>query len=165
MSSSNKKYKVAVVGAYGRMGNMLVRAVEEHEKLKLVGLVEREGHSSIGQLGGKFIAGIDSRVRFSDDLEKYLKVSDAIIDFTDPNNSVCVATLAAKYRRTLVIGTTGFTTDQLSKISLASRETTIVRAGNMSLGLNVLLGLARKVSNALDFDFVLVCKLGDDVYR
>ena len=145
--------KITIVGASGRMGQMLARAVQENQDLELFGLVEKKGHPLIGQLAKKTISGLKSRLLFSDDLESLLPQTNAILDFTNPNTSVNVATLAAKHNVVVVIGTTGFSQSHLSKISKAANNTTIIRAGNMSLGLNILTSLAKKVSEILGLDF------------
>ena len=148
-----KKIRITIVGASGRMGRMLASAVEEDQDLEISGLIEVQGHSLIGKLANKEISGHKSNLKFSDDIEVALSASDAVIDFTNPKTSVSIANLAARYHVVDVIGTTGFSQQQLKQIENAARETTIIRAGNMSLGLNILTGLARKVSKALDLDF------------
>ena len=148
-----KKIKITIVGASGRMGQMLARAVEESQDLEIAGLVEIEGHPLIGELASKKISGLKTALEFSDDINGVLSVSDAVIDFTNPATSVNIAKLAAKYSVVDVIGTTGFSQLHLKEIATAANSTTIIRSGNMSLGLNVLTGLARKVSEALDSDF------------
>ena len=148
-----KKIKITIVGASGRMGQMLARAVEESQGLEIAGLVEIEGHPLIGELANKKISGLKTALEFSDDINGVLSVSDAVIDFTNPATSVNIAKLAAKYNVVDVIGTTGFSQLHLKEIATAANSTTIIRSGNMSLGLNVLTGLAKKVSEALDVDF------------
>ena len=148
-----KKIKTTIVGASGRMGRMLVGAVEGDKDLEISGLIEVQGHFLIGKLASKEISSIKNDLKFSDDIEGALFASDAVIDFTNPETSVTIANLAARHNVIDVIGTTGFSKTQLKQIGNASCETTIIRAGNMSLGVNVLTGLARKVSKALDLDF------------
>ena len=148
-----KTKRITVVGASGRMGQMLCRAVEEKQGLELAGLIEIEKHPLIGTLANETILGLESSLEFSDDIEEALSVSDAVIDFTNPETSLKIANLAAKYKTVSVIGTTGFSKLQLGHIKESARKTTIIRAGNMSLGLNILTGLAKKVSEVLDEDF------------
>ena len=99
------------------------------------------------------LVGLEKNLVVSDSLDKILKISDVVIDFTNPENSVKVAEEASKYKVVDVIGTTGFSKSQIKKIQNVSKNTTIIRAGNMSLGVNILTGISAKVAEALDSDF------------
>ncbi len=149
----NQTKKITIVGASGRMGQLLAMAVEENQDLELNGLVEAKGNPLIGQFAKNNIPGLKSALEFTDEIEDVLSASDAVIDFTNPETSVKIAYLASKHNVFDVIGTTGFTQLQLKKIGEAAKKTTIVRAGNMSLGLNLLTGLARQVAKTLDGSF------------
>ncbi len=99
------------------------------------------------------MGGVETGVIVSDDpLEAFAK-AQAVIDFTAPSATVEFAALAAQARAVHVIGTTGMSDDDLAKLSAAARHATIVRAGNMSLGVNLLTQLTKKVAQALDEDF------------
>ena len=148
-----KKYKLSIIGATGRMGQMLVRAAMEKNDFDLVGLLEVEGHNLIGTKGNELFPELKKDLVFSDSLEEILEISDVIIDFSNPKNSVDVAVKAAKFKVVDVIGTTGFSKSQLKQIEKASKNTTIIRAGNMSLGVNILTGVTEKIAEALDDDF------------
>ena len=148
-----KKYKLSIIGATGRMGQMLVRAAIEKNDFDLVGLLEVEGHNLIGTKGNELFPELKKDLVFSDSLEEILEISDVIIDFTNPKNSVDVAVKAAKFKVVDVIGTTGFSKSQLKQIEKASKNTTLIRAGNMSLGVNILTGVTEKIAEALDDDF------------
>ncbi len=87
-----------------------------------------------------------------DALEQFARV-DAVLDFTVPSATVEFAGLAANARIVHVIGTTGFSPEQEAKIAAAGRHATIVKAGNMSLGVNLITALVKKVAAALDPDF------------
>lgn len=144
---------VVVTGASGRMGQMLIRMISESQSVRLVGAVDRPGHDWIGQDIGVAMGGAAIGVSVDDDpLESFAR-AQAVIDFTSPDATVGFATLTAQARAVHVIGTTGFTEDQLSALARAARHAVIVRAGNMSLGVNLLVGLTRKVAEALDTDF------------
>ena len=148
-----KKYKLSIIGATGRMGQMLVRAAMEKNDFDLVGLLEVEGHNLIGTKGNELFPELKKDLVFSDSLEEILEISDVIIDFTNPKNSVDIAVKAAKFKVVDVIGTTGFSKSQLKQIEKASKNTTLIRAGNMSLGVNILTGVTEKIAEALDEDF------------
>ncbi|MBS9717968.1 4-hydroxy-tetrahydrodipicolinate reductase [Pseudohalocynthiibacter aestuariivivens] len=144
---------IVITGASGRMGQMLIRTVVESKGAKLVGAVERTGHDWIGQDLGVAMGGTALGVAVTDDpLDAFAK-AQAVIDFTTPDATVEFAALAAQARAVHVIGTTGLEETHLEKIRLAARHAIVVRAGNMSLGVNLLVQLTKKVAAALDEDF------------
>ncbi|WP_420568769.1 4-hydroxy-tetrahydrodipicolinate reductase [Thalassovita sp.] len=144
---------IVVTGASGRMGQMLMRTILDSDKCKLVGAVERKGHDWVGRDVGECMGGTAVGVIVSDDpLETFLH-AQAVIDFTAPAATVEFAAIAAQARIVHVIGTTGMTEDDLAKVRAAARHATIVRAGNMSLGVNLLVQLTKQVAAALDEDF------------
>jgi len=147
------KMKIAVTGAAGRMGRELIRTVHGRDDCALAGAIEQKGSIALGQDAG-MLAGLGRlNVPITDDaLELFAKV-DAVLDFTVPTASVEFAGLAANARIVHVLGSTGTTPDDDKKIAAAARHATIIRSGNMSLGVNLLTALARKVAEALDADF------------
>lgn len=144
---------IAIVGASGRMGQMLIKAVQASDKVTLAGVIDRKGHDWIGQDIGVCMGGGAVGTLVSDDPLEVFAHAQAVIDFTAPAASVEHAALAAQARAVHVIGTTGFNDVQLAKLNAAARHAVIVRAGNMSLGVNLLTQLTRKVAAALDEDF------------
>ncbi|SPF80007.1 4-hydroxy-tetrahydrodipicolinate reductase [Pseudoprimorskyibacter insulae] len=144
---------VVVTGVSGRMGQMLVREIQADGRLKLVGAVERSGHDWVGRDLGACMGGADLGVTVTDDpLEAFAK-AQAVIDFTAPAATLAFAELAAQARAVHVIGTTGFSDEDLAQLKHAGHHAVIVRAGNMSLGVNLLTVLTRQVAKALDADF------------
>jgi 4-hydroxy-tetrahydrodipicolinate reductase len=144
---------IVVTGASGRMGQMLMRTILDSDKCKLVGAVERKGHDWVGRDVGECMGGTAVGVVVSDDpLETFLH-AQAVIDFTAPAATVEFAAIAAQARIVHVIGTTGMTDADLAKVAAAARHATVVRAGNMSLGVNLLVQLTKQVAAALDEDF------------
>jgi 4-hydroxy-tetrahydrodipicolinate reductase len=145
--------KIAVMGASGRMGLELVRAVHAAQGCVVAGAVERAGHPAIGADIG-MLAGIGALgVTVSGDALEVIAAVDGILDFTAPAASVEFAGLAANARIVHVIGTTGCSADDDAAIRAAARHATIVKSGNMSLGVNLLAAITRKVAAALDADF------------
>lgn len=144
---------IVVTGASGRMGRMLINVVNESDKARLVGAVEREGHDWVGQDLGEALGGAATGVKVTDDPLEAFASAQAILDFTAPDATLAYAELAAQARAVHVIGTTGMTEEQLAQLEPASRHAVIVQAGNMSLGVNLLTGLTRKIAAALDEDF------------
>ncbi len=144
---------IVVTGVSGRMGQMLVKTIQSSDKAKLVGAVERSGHDWVGQDLGIAMGGAEIGVIVTDEpLDAFAK-AQAVIDFTAPEATVEFAALAAQARAVHVIGTTGMDDTHLAKLAAAGRHATIVRAGNMSLGVNLLTQLTKKVAAALDEDF------------
>lgn len=144
---------IVVTGASGRMGQMLIRTVLESGKARLVACVERAGHDWIGQDVGAAMGGAELGVKVTDDPVEAFVDAQAVIDFTAPAATVEFARLAAQARAVHVIGTTGLSEADLEKIAPAARHAVIVRAGNMSLGVNLLVQLTKKVAAALDEEF------------
>ncbi|MYM55147.1 4-hydroxy-tetrahydrodipicolinate reductase [Thalassovita mangrovi] len=144
---------IVITGASGRMGQMLIKTVQESDKARLVGVLERPGHDWIGKDIGECMGGAPMGVAVSDDALELFAHAQAVIDFTAPAATVEFAGLAAQARAVHVIGTTGLSEDDLKKINAAARHATVVRAGNMSLGVNLLVQLTKKVAAALDEDF------------
>jgi len=144
---------IVINGASGRMGRMLARVVSESDKARLIGVLERPGHDWIGQDLGVATGGAETGVTVSDDPLELVARAQAVIDFTTTAASVEMATLTAQARVVHVIGTTGFDAADLKKIAAAARHAVIVRAGNMSLGVNLLVQMTKRVAAALDEDF------------
>jgi 4-hydroxy-tetrahydrodipicolinate reductase len=145
--------KIAVMGVAGRMGQELVRAVHEAKGCAIAGAVERPDSPLIGADVGT-VAGIGPMgVTISADPLEVIAKSDGIIDFTAPSATVEFAGLAANARIVHVIGTTGLSEADEAKIAAAARHAPIVKAGNMSLGVNLLAAITRRVAEALDEDY------------
>ena len=144
---------IVVTGGSGRMGQMLINAVQASDACTLVGVLERTGHDWVGQDVGIAMGGAEIGVTVSDDAVTTFAKAQAIIDFTAPAATIGFAELAAQARAVHVIGTTGLTEGDIVKLDAAARHAVIVRAGNMSLGVNLLVQLTKKVAAALDEDF------------
>lgn len=144
---------IVITGASGRMGQMLIKTVLESDKAKLVGVVERAGHHWVGRDVGECMGGAAVGVAVTDDALEAFSKTQAVIDFTAPEATVEFAALAAQARAVHVIGTTGMAEEHLTKVNAAARHATVIRAGNMSLGVNLLVQLTKKVAAALDEDF------------
>lgn len=144
---------IAIVGASGRMGQMLIQTVLDSDRATLAGVTERAGHAWIGKDLGACMNGVDLGILVSDDPLEVFAKAQAVIDFTRPDATVEHAELAAQARAVHVIGTTGMEDSHLAKLSAAARHAPIIRAGNMSLGVNLLMQLTKKVAAALDADF------------
>lgn len=144
---------IVITGGSGRMGQMLIQTVLDSDKARLVGVVERAGHGWIGQDVGVAMGGAAIGVSVTDDALDAFSKGHAVIDFTAPEATLEFAALAAQAQVVHVIGTTGMSEEQIARLDPAARDAVIVRAGNMSLGVNLLVQLTKKVAAALDEDF------------
>lgn len=145
--------RLVVTGAAGRMGRMLVKTIAETEGVRLSGALEREGSPALGQDAGTLAGvGASGLPITSDALEAFV-AADGVIDFSSPDATVAFADLAAQARIVHVIGTTGLSGDDLARIGRAAWHAPIVRSGNMSLGINILAGLVKRVAQSLGAEF------------
>lgn len=143
--------RIVVTGAGGRMGRTLIRLIHETEGLVLAGGLEGEASPHLGADLGT-LAGLVEPLGLAatSDALSLIKDADALIDFSVPAATLELAALTAQARIVHVIGTTGFTAEDEEKIKAAARHATIVKAGNMSLGVNLLAALVRQAAKALD---------------
>ncbi len=151
--------RLVVVGAAGRMGRTLIRIVTETSGVSLSGAIEREGAAEIGRDAGE-IAGLGRiGVEVTSDPLRAFAGCDGVLDFTTPGASVAFAGYAAQARIVHVIGTTGCSGEEDAAIAAAARHATIVKSGNMSVGVNLLALLAEQAARALpgsEFDVEIV---------
>ena len=142
--------KLVVVGAAGRMGQTLIRAIDATEGVELSAAIEVSGSPHIGRDSGE-MAGIGSNgIAISEDALAAFAAAEGVVDFTIPKASVEFAGLAAQARIVHVIGTTGCTAEDEAKFDAAARHARVVKSGNMSLGVNLLAVLVRQAAQALD---------------
>ncbi|WP_339772879.1 4-hydroxy-tetrahydrodipicolinate reductase [uncultured Pseudosulfitobacter sp.] len=144
---------IAVTGASGRMGQMLIRTITETDGVHLAAAIERTGHDWVGQDVGQAMGGAASGVVVTDDAAQAIATADVVIDFTAPEATLAFSAICADAGVAHVIGTTGMTDAQIAELQPASQSCAIVRAGNMSLGVNLLVQLTKRVAAALDEDF------------
>lgn len=144
---------IVVTGASGRMGQMLINVITKSDRARLVAAIERTGHDWVGRDVGEAMGGTALNVMVTDDAQSAISQAQVVIDFTAPSATLVFAELAAQAGVVHVIGTTGMTVEEIAQLKPASDRATIVRAGNMSLGVNLLTQLTKKVAAALDEDF------------
>ncbi|WP_186388957.1 MULTISPECIES: 4-hydroxy-tetrahydrodipicolinate reductase [unclassified Stappia] len=145
--------RLTVVGAAGRMGGALIRALSQIDGVRLSAAVERPGSPAVGQDSG-VLAGLQPNgVAVCDDALAAFAATDGVLDFTTPAATRHFSELAAQARIVHVIGTTGLGEEDVAAIRPAGRHARIVKSGNMSLGVNLLAALVRRAAAALDEDF------------
>jgi 4-hydroxy-tetrahydrodipicolinate reductase len=153
--------KIGVVGCGGRMGRMVVQGILNTEGVSLAGGSEQPGHELIGRdvaalVGGPVsgqASGQASDCRIEADPASLFADSDAVIDFTSPSAIALHARLAARHGTVLVVGTTGLGLEQNESLSAAAEAVPVVVSANMSVGVNLLLGLTRQVAAILGDDY------------
>ena len=138
-----KKINLAISGCMGRMGQQLIRSSKKNKNFKLVTLTEN-------RLVKRKFNGIKPELNS----DKAFKKAEVIIDFTIPKCTLEVLKIATKLKKKVIIGTTGFNTRQENLIKKYSKKIPILKAGNMSLGINLLVYLTEITSNALGKNFL-----------
>ena len=155
---NNKSINVGVIGAGGRMGRMLIEAVQNNPQTALKAAIERQGSSLVGADAGEVAAIGHLNVQIVDDLAAVIDDIDVLIDFSLPDATEKNMQVCAEHNVAMVIGTTGFNEQQERVLAKASEKITIVYAGNYSTGVNLslkLLGMAAKAfGNDADVEII-----------
>ena len=138
-----KKINLAITGCMGRMGQQLIKSTKSDKNFKLVALTEN-------RIINKKISGIKPGLN----TENSFKNANVIIDFTVPECTFEVLKIAAKLKKRVIIGTTGFSKKEENLIKKYARKIPILRAGNMSLGINLLMYLTEIASKSLGDNFL-----------
>jgi len=138
-----KKINLAISGCLGRMGQQLIKSSKKNKNFKLAVLTENKAIS-------KKIAGIKLDIN----AEQAFKKIDVIIDFTVPDCTLDILKIASKLKKRVVIGTTGFTQNEEVLIKKFSKKIPILKAGNMSLGVNLLMYLTEIASTSLNDEYL-----------
>ena len=140
--------KIAIVGASGRMGRMLIESALKDGGVELVAAIDQPGTSAIGKDAGELV-GMPCGVNVTSDTEAAIAKADCLIDFTRPEGTLEHLAICRRHKVGIVIGTTGFGDDGKQAIAAASREIPIVFAPNMSVGVNVVFKLLDTASRIL----------------
>jgi 4-hydroxy-tetrahydrodipicolinate reductase len=142
--------RIVIAGAGGRMGRTLIHAVAASKGLTLAGAVEAEDSAVIGRDAGE-IAGLGPNgIKITSDVATALKGADGLVEFTIPAASLVFSELTAAAGLVHIIGTTGYSAEEEKIIAKAASRATIVKAGNFSMGVNLLVALTRRVAKTLD---------------
>jgi 4-hydroxy-tetrahydrodipicolinate reductase len=145
--------RLIVAGAGGRMGRTLVKAIADTNGVTLTGAVDAPGSPAIGRDVGELTGVGANGVKVAADIDALLANADGLINFTIPAATVALAEMVAKKGLVHVIGTTGLSPEEERRIEGAAQRSAIVKSGNMSLGVNLLEALVRRVARTLDQEF------------
>jgi 4-hydroxy-tetrahydrodipicolinate reductase len=149
----NEIITCAVVGATGRMGGRICEIISAAENYRLAGATERAGHPQIGKTLQEVLGTVKSETRLSGSLKDIDDAFDVIIDFTFPAVSLQTVQFARREKKPAVIGSTGFSAEEMGEIRELSKGFPCVCAPNMSMGVNLLFSLVRQVAQILGDSF------------
>jgi len=145
--------KLTVCGAAGRMGSRIIALLKDYPEIKLVGAVESKDNPRLGNDAG-VVAGIGQLgIKIVDDIEKVIDNTDIAVNFTNPEATIEHLKIVKEYKKSIVIGTTGFDNNQISLIQETSKEIPIVLSPNMSIGVNLLFKILKDVAKVLGDDY------------
>lgn len=145
--------RLVVAGAGGRMGRTVVKAIADSKEFALAGALEDARSPLIGWDAGVLAGLPENGVKLVGNAEPLLAKADGIVDFTAPSATLEFAALAAKAAKVHIIGTTGLSAADEANIKDAAKGAVIVKSGNMSLGVNLLAALTKRVAKTLDNSF------------
>jgi 4-hydroxy-tetrahydrodipicolinate reductase len=153
MAAANSDMRVVIAGAGGRMGRTLIHAIAATKGITLAGAVDAPDSAVIGRDAGE-LAGLGlNGIKVTSDVAPLLKEADGLIEFTIPAATLAFAELTAAAGKVHIIGTTGHSAEEEAVIAKAASRATIVKSGNMSLGVNLLAALTKRVAKTLGEDY------------
>ena len=141
--------RTIIAGAAGRMGMRLVALTEETGGLTLSGAIEMKGHPALGKDAGEVAQFGKTGILITDNLPTSLTHSDVVIDFTDPTSCLANLKQVIKSTKAMVIGTTGFSDQELTQLKTLASKVPCVFSPNMSVGINVLVNTIGKIAKSL----------------
>lgn len=144
---------VTIPGAAGRMGRTLIAMILADPHFTLAGATEQPEHPLLGTDAGTLVGADACGIHLTASMEEALRNADTVIDFTAPAATLSYLPYAIKHQVNMVIGTTGFTAAQEEQIHAATKNIAIVKSGNMSVGINLLLSLVKKAATVLGTEY------------
>ncbi|EJF77473.1 dihydrodipicolinate reductase [Bartonella sp. DB5-6] len=144
--------RLTVVGANGKMGRELITAIQSRKDVELCAVLVRKGSPFVNKDASTLIDSSPLGIQITDDPENAFSHTEGILDFSQPQASILYANYAAQKSLVHIIGTTGFSKTEEEKIADFAKYTTIVKSGNMSLGINLLANFVKKAAKALEPD-------------
>ena len=153
MAAANPDMRLVIAGAGGRMGRTLIHAIAATKGVTLVGAAEAADSAVIGRDAGELAGLGPNGVKVVSDVAPLLQGADGLIEFTIPAATLLLAELTAAAGIVHIIGTTGHSAEEEAVIAKAASRATIVKSGNMSLGVNLLAALVKRVAQTLDENY------------
>ena len=145
--------KVIVAGAAGRMGCRLVSLIKDSTALMLAGALEGTGNPALGEDAGEIAGSGHAGIPITSDLSTLMERGEVVIDFSSPEATLAHMHTAVKYRRAMVIGTTGFSGPALEELKHLAKQTPCVLSPNMSVGVNLLYKVVGEMAKTLGEDY------------
>jgi len=144
---------VIVCGGCGKMGSTVARLVHQNEDMKLTGIIESPSHPKKGKDWG-IVTGLgESGIIVKDNLEEIIQNTDQVVEFTNPQVSLKHLEIVSKYKKAMIMGTTGFSSEEIKEINKLAQGIPFLLSPNMSLGVNLLFKLAAETAAALSDDY------------
>jgi 4-hydroxy-tetrahydrodipicolinate reductase len=153
MAAANSEMQLVIAGADGRMGRTLIHAIAATKGVTLAGAVEAADSAVIGRDAGELAGLGQNGIKVVSDVAPLLKEADGLIEFTIPAATLVLAELTAAAGIVHIIGTTGHSAEEEAVIAKAASRAPIVKSGNMSLGVNLLAALVKRVAQTLGEDY------------
>ena len=153
MAAGNSDMRVVIAGAGGRMGRTLIHAVAATKGMTLAGAVDAPDSAAIGRDAGELAGLGPNGITVGSDVRALLKDADGLIEFAIPAATLAFAELTAAAGKVHIVGTTGHSAEEDKIIAQAARRAVIVKAGNFSMGVNLLTALTKRVAKTLNEDF------------
>jgi len=145
--------RIGVAGAAGRMGSRITALSREYPELKLTGAFERKGHDAVGRDVGLVVGIGETGIKLTDSLEEIIDNADVIVDFTTPGSTRENVKVASRKGKAMVIGTTGFSKDDMKEMEASLKLIPCVMASNMSTGVNLLLRVLQDIAKVLGDEY------------
>jgi 4-hydroxy-tetrahydrodipicolinate reductase len=145
--------KVVVAGAAGRMGCRLVSLVRDSTALALAGALEGKGHHAVGEDAGETAGSGRVGITITEDLPALMERGEVVIDFSSPEATLQHLRIVAQHRRAMVVGTTGFSPDELDELKTLARQVPCVFSPNMSVGINLVYKIISEMAKTLGEDY------------
>jgi 4-hydroxy-tetrahydrodipicolinate reductase len=145
--------KVLVTGAAGRMGRQIISLLLQEDGIEVVGATEIGGHPSVGKDVGEIVGTGEIGVLVLDNLDEAVSKADVVVDFTNPHATLDAASYASSNGKPMVIGTTGFSSDERVRLEELAKRFPCVISPNMSIGVNVMFEITKKLAELLGNEF------------
>ena len=149
---------VIVCGGCGKMGSKVAQLIYQNKDMGLIGIIESPSHPDIGKDWGMSLGLGKTGIIVRNNLEEIIPVTDQIVEFTNPQVSIQHLEIVSKYKKAMIIGTTGFSSEEIETINKLAQGIPFLLSPNMSLGVNLLFKLAAETAAALgdDYDIEIV---------
>jgi len=145
--------KVIVCGGCGKMGSKVAQLIYQNKDMELIGIIESPSHPDMGKDWGMFLGVGKTGIFIKDDLEEIIQKADQIVEFTNPQISIQHLEIVSKYKKTMIMGTTGFSSEEIETMNKSAQGIPFLLSPNMSLGVNLLFKLAAETAAALNDDY------------